>query len=1040
LYTISSSIGPIVKTVIFLVLACTVLSPAQQRFLVSPNGDARALTGRESATGIVRAEASRAFSAVCSNKGTFGYSRAQYPGANVQVEAFHRDIMAMWYVAPANGTIDTVFVYNLDVGTQDSTVTVRLFNSNVYPGNGPGYDGYPSPGKLCWGYYLSTNDNDNGLAAFPEDATDTTWYSTVPGAIPSSTPMGSEIWGFGGFPKVMNAYATNDIALADLAPLNVTAGQPFFITVRMYGPHREQVDDKRTGYLAVTESDSLQTHNWKFYEHIYQGPGFTCPGWVARGDFNYLIWYSMTVTTNLPPTFSDVTTIANTFSTDDQPVQAMIIDCDAAVPGRAGVERAVLRYTRNDAPQPDITLSYLGGDVWEGAIPGGSVNDRINYRVVASDSTGFADSTAATEYRIVSLSNAWYAADTGASCAPRDIRLTGTSIPSPAWFVPAFPGSGTLPKDDGTAGPFDMGNAFTVFGDTFRYAWIGVNGGLALGKSPLDTLDVNSNGFGTRLWDFPGAQKSGRDDTAGAYDMPGMFIAPFWADMIAGSGATDYGRVVYGDDGDPCLFIAEWDSLGAFDSGDPVADRTTFRAVLNRCTGSVEFQYDDVGSYGLESVALVGMQADSGAASGPEPGWVYVNRDAAPAATTPRNGWCVRFSPTIGTLALDGWNMVAVSLEPADGDYRKTTLFPGSVTPGAVSAGYGYYAGYLQSDSLRPGLGYWLKFNAAGRAGVSAGSFVNAVTAQVRDKWNMIGGPTGNVPVASITATGTSVASSFFGYGTSGYYSTTVIREGQGYWVKVVGSGSLDLVSSAALPKAPPPEPQAADPSKLNALTILDAAGRRTTLWFGEPSATGGNSGLFELPPPPPAGAFDARFASGRYVETYESAGAQRVDVVLPLSVTGAAWPLTVTWEIRKYPDNGTQIVLASGAGAAIRPLEGSGSVVVRTEPAGGLALRLTGDAALPAAYALGSNYPNPFNPSTRFQVSLATDGPVKVAVYDLLGREVRTLADERKSAGVQTIEWDGRDAAGAFAPSGVYIVRMVAGGFTASKKIVLMK
>jgi flagellar hook assembly protein FlgD len=43
-------------------------------------------------------------------------------------------------------------------------------------------------------------------------------------------------------------------------------------------------------------------------------------------------------------------------------------------------------------------------------------------------------------------------------------------------------------------------------------------------------------------------------------------------------------------------------------------------------------------------------------------------------------------------------------------------------------------------------------------------------------------------------------------------------------------------------------------------------------------------------------------------------------------------------------------------------------------------------------------------------------------------------------AAGVHSLEWDGRDGAGAFAPSGVYIVRMTAGGFTASRKIVLMK
>ena len=112
--------------IIFLVLVCSLTAHTQQRILVSPNGDARAITGRESISDIVRADAAKMLNATCSNKGTFGYSTDLYPGANVQFEAFHKDIVAMWYLAPASGTIDTVFVYNLDVGTQDSTVTVRL--------------------------------------------------------------------------------------------------------------------------------------------------------------------------------------------------------------------------------------------------------------------------------------------------------------------------------------------------------------------------------------------------------------------------------------------------------------------------------------------------------------------------------------------------------------------------------------------------------------------------------------------------------------------------------------------------------------------------------------------------------------------------------------------------------------------------------------------------------------------------------------------------------------------------------------------------
>lgn len=1037
---------------------------AQVRLLVSPDGDARALTGRESAAEIVRAEAARLAgpAAVCTDKGTFGYAKDLHPQANIQFEAFHRDIMAMWYIAPANGKIDTVFVYNLDVGTQDSTVTFRLFESNIHPGSGPGYGGYPKPGKLCWGYYLSTNDDDNGLAAFPEDATDTTWYSTVPGALPSFTPMGAEIWGFGGFPKVLAANATNHVALAELAEAPVTAGQPFFITIRMYGPHVEQAEDRRTGYLAVSEPDSLQTHNWKFYEHIYQGPGFTCPGWVARGDFNFLIWYSMTVTTNLPPAFSDVTPLGNTLSTADRVLQATIVDCDAATPARAGVEQASIRYEVNGTPRPEIPLTYLGGDIWEGTIPGGAVGDRISYRLVASDSTGFADSTAATGYRVVGLANGWYAADTGASCVDRDIRSSGTTIPPSAFFQPGFPGAGTLPMDDGTAGPFDMGSAFTLFGDTFRHAWVGVNGALALSAGATDTLDVNSNGFATRLWDFPNAWKDGRADTAGAFDMPGMFIAPLWTDLILADSAGEYGRIVVGNDGDSCLFIVEWDSVGTFDAGAPVSDATTFRAVLDRCSGTVEFQYANVGTYGLEERALAGMQGDSTALSGPSPGWIYLNREGAPSETMPRNGWCVRFHPTVGVPAADGWNMVAVSHAPASGDYATSSLFPSTGTPPAVSQAFRYSGGYLASDTLQRGAGYWIKFSGSGTAGSAPGLFAREVDAPVQDKWNMIGGPSGIVPVSSIVPSGVTVASSYFGYGPSGYEASSTLREGRGYWVKVAGNGHLAMSSWAAAPVA---EPQAraryawesggsgagADDAAPtdgiaaappHSITFRDAAGRSGSLFFGPARSLGSDPSMFELPPPPPGGAFDLRFSSGRFAEPYPDGDGTGEETSLPIALTGAAWPVSVSWEIgRDCGGSGTFVLRGGGRESAAIPLPaGGGTVLLRAPSEGGLSIGILASGDLPSSYALGANYPNPFNPVTRFAVSLPTDSRTEVTVYDLLGRTVRLLADGPLPAGVHPMEWDGRDERGIAAPSGVYLLRMRAGTFAGTIKLLLLR
>jgi hypothetical protein len=88
-----------------------------------------------------------------------------------------------------------------------------------------------------------------------------------------------------------------------------------------------------------------------------------------------------------------------------------------------------------------------------------------------------------------------------------------------------------------------------------------------------------------------------------------------------------------------------------------------------------------------------------------------------------------------------------------------------------------------------------------------------------------------------------------------------------------------------------------------------------------------------------------------------------------------------------------------------------------------------------PTKYALSQNFPNPFNPSTSFEFSVSGFGFVSLKVFDVLGREVATLVNEARPAGVYTIRWD----ASSF-PSGVYFYRLQAGSFVDTKKLVLAK
>ncbi|UCH85681.1 MAG: T9SS type A sorting domain-containing protein, partial [Candidatus Latescibacterota bacterium] len=90
----------------------------------------------------------------------------------------------------------------------------------------------------------------------------------------------------------------------------------------------------------------------------------------------------------------------------------------------------------------------------------------------------------------------------------------------------------------------------------------------------------------------------------------------------------------------------------------------------------------------------------------------------------------------------------------------------------------------------------------------------------------------------------------------------------------------------------------------------------------------------------------------------------------------------------------------------------------------------------------LGQNYPNPFNPNTQiaYYVPETSDGHVSIVVYDVTGARVRTLENGIKTPGRHVALWDGRNDHGTPVGSGVYFYRMTQKGFTATKKMLLLK
>lgn len=97
-------------------------------------------------------------------------------------------------------------------------------------------------------------------------------------------------------------------------------------------------------------------------------------------------------------------------------------------------------------------------------------------------------------------------------------------------------------------------------------------------------------------------------------------------------------------------------------------------------------------------------------------------------------------------------------------------------------------------------------------------------------------------------------------------------------------------------------------------------------------------------------------------------------------------------------------------------------------------------DEDIPISYRLEQNYPNPFNPTTVINYSLPQAEYVTIKIYDMLGREVRTLINSEIEAGKHSVEWSGKNELGQTVSSGMYIYRIEAGNFVQVRKMLLLK
>ena len=115
--------------------------------------------------------------------------------------------------------------------------------------------------------------------------------------------------------------------------------------------------------------------------------------------------------------------------------------------------------------------------------------------------------------------------------------------------------------------------------------------------------------------------------------------------------------------------------------------------------------------------------------------------------------------------------------------------------------------------------------------------------------------------------------------------------------------------------------------------------------------------------------------------------------------------------------------------------VEGVNVVGVFTKSAMGIESDL-----IPGQYSLHQNYPNPFNPVTTLRYDLPENGLVNIIIYDMLGRQVKTLINHTQDAGYRSVIWDATNDYGKPVSAGIYLYQIQAGEYISTKKMVLLK
>jgi hypothetical protein len=292
----------------------------------------------------------------------------------------------------------------------------------------------------------------------------------------------------------------------------------------------------------------------------------------------------------------------------------------------AGIAGVWVDYNFNRKGWDSVPAVIVGDTMYAVTLPGQPAATLVELRCRIVDSTGTANQQYSYSYSVAGLDQNGFVADTSASFDWVELDNTNLWIDYSYYRLRTTEHSSYDYIDDGTAQHIDVGFDFNFFDKPTRYAFIGINGGIALGETTNDTLHLNSNDY-FMMWDIPFSQQQ-------PTGMPKNFIAPMWLDfkLLSDWFNCDSGKIFFKKE--PDRFIVQWKNLGNWVNDTDCT--SNFEVILDNSDTSITFLYNSIGWSNLAKHATIGFEQDT-------TNWFKLYGRDFPEQFIPKNGQAIKF-------------------------------------------------------------------------------------------------------------------------------------------------------------------------------------------------------------------------------------------------------------------------------------------------------------------------------------------------------------------------------------------------------------